>query len=105
MPIEHDFKTKYSQTGKHLEHDVRNEQHLPDKIGIHGTAVAVDFDLCIADGACIPVCPVNVFDWFETAGHPASGKKADPAREKDCIFCHACETVCPVKAILISDPA
>ncbi|MDP7473462.1 MAG: 4Fe-4S binding protein, partial [Candidatus Poseidoniia archaeon] len=25
-----------------------------------------DFDLCIADGACIDACPVEVFEWLDT---------------------------------------
>ena len=37
-------------------------------LGIYGTDVAVDFDLCIGDGACIEVCPVNVFDWRRQEG-------------------------------------
>jgi NAD-dependent dihydropyrimidine dehydrogenase PreA subunit len=37
----------------------------------------------------------------DTPGHPASAKKADPARESECIFCLACESVCPVLAIKI----
>ena len=75
-----------------------------DKLGIWGTVVGVDFDLCIADGACIDACPVDVFEWIETPTHPASDKKAIMIREGDCIICRACEEVCPVDAILITDP-
>jgi len=89
---------------KHSDHEVWGPVEPPAKLGIHGTAVAVDFDLCIADGACLEACPVNVFSWLETPGHSASAKKADPAREKDCIFCMACESVCPVVAIKITQP-
>jgi NAD-dependent dihydropyrimidine dehydrogenase PreA subunit len=35
----------------------RGEPLVP--LGIHGTAVAVDWDSCIADGGCIEVCPVQ----------------------------------------------
>ena len=35
----------------------------PTKLGIHGTTVAVDWDGCIADGACMDVCPVDLFEW------------------------------------------
>mgnify|MGYP001431745227 FL=1 len=76
-----------------------------DKLGIWGSVVGVDFDLCIADGACVDACPVDVFDWIDTPNHPASDKKAIGAREPDCIVCRACEEVCPVDAILITDPA
>ncbi|MEM4237742.1 MAG: ferredoxin family protein [Candidatus Nitrosocaldaceae archaeon] len=77
----------------------------PTKLGIHGTAVAVDFDICIGDGACIEACPVNVYEWVETPNHPLSSKKAAPAREPDCIACLACENVCPPKAIKITPGA
>jgi NAD-dependent dihydropyrimidine dehydrogenase PreA subunit len=74
----------------------------PTKIGIHGTWVAVDFDICLADGACLDACPENVFAWVDTPGHPVSEKKAAPAKEDSCIFCMACESVCPVVAIKIT---
>jgi NAD-dependent dihydropyrimidine dehydrogenase PreA subunit len=64
----------------------------------------VDFDICIADGACINACPVNVFQWLDTPGHPASEKKADPVNEQACIFCMACVNVCPVAAIDVKPP-
>ena len=73
----------------------------PGQLGIWGQAVCNDFDVCVADGACIEACPVNVFEWLETPGHPASDKKAFMVREKDCIFCMACENVCPPQAIKI----
>jgi NAD-dependent dihydropyrimidine dehydrogenase PreA subunit len=96
-----------------MGHEVRRTVQLPEKLGIHGKMVAVDFDICIADGICISVCPVNVFEWFETPGcrtPNASGlailaaKKPDPARENDCILCRACEIRCPVMAIKITQP-
>ena len=76
-----------------------------DKLGIWGSVVAVDFDICVADGACIDACPVDVFEWIDTPEHPASDKKAIMTREPDCIVCKACEEVCPVDAVLITDPA
>ena len=42
----------------------RGEEIVP--VGVHGTMVALDFDSCIADGACIEVCPVQVFQWYRT---------------------------------------
>ena len=74
-----------------------------DKLGIWGTVVGVDFDLCVADGACIDACPVEVFEWFDTPNHPASDKKAIMIREEECIICRACESVCPVEAVLITE--
>lgn len=70
-------------------------------LGVWGEFVAVDFDICIADGACIDACPVAVYEWFDTPGNPASEKKPLMAREADCIFCLACEGVCPPQAIKI----
>ena len=74
-----------------------------DKLGIWGTIVGVDFDLCVADGACIDACPVEVFEWFDTPNHSASDKKAIMIREEECIICRACESVCPVEAVLITE--
>ena len=74
------------------------------KLGIWGTVVGVDFDLCIADGACIEACPVDVYEWIDTPGHTASEKKPFMPREPDCIVCLACEEVCPVDAVLITAP-
>jgi NAD-dependent dihydropyrimidine dehydrogenase PreA subunit len=68
--------------------------------GIFGTDVAVDFDLCVGDGACIEVCPVNVFEWQGDGPQ----RKALPSRERDCIFCFGCEAVCPKFAIRITKP-
>ncbi|MDE1726311.1 MAG: 4Fe-4S binding protein [Thaumarchaeota archaeon] len=71
-------------------------------LGIWGEFVSVDFDVCIGDGACIDACPVKVYEWADFPGSPSSEKKPLMAREPDCIFCLACENVCPVQAIKIS---
>ena len=85
--------------------------------------VAVDWDSCVADGACIEACPVQVFQWYRTekdipakdvvgqtfAGTGSDVKderkdltdKADPIREHDCIWCMACVSVCPPAAIKV----
>jgi len=70
-------------------------------MGVWGEFVSVDFDICVADGACIDACPVDVYEWFDTPGNAASGKKPLMSKEPDCIFCLACEGVCPPKAIKI----
>ena len=99
----------------------RKEEQVP--LGISGTMVAVDWDSCVADGACIEACPVQVFQWYRTEKDiPAkdvvgqtfegTGKdvkderkdltdKADPIREHDCIWCMACVSVCPPNAIIV----
>ena len=93
------------------------------KLGVSGTMVAVDWDSCVGDGACIEACPVQVFQWYRTekdipaikaiketfAGTGATEKeerkdfsdKADPIREHDCIWCMACVSVCPPQAVLV----
>lgn len=117
MPqIDPEFSKHRQQVDTHQEHVVFGPVEPPEVLGIHGTAVAVDFDICIADGVCIDVCPTNVFEWLETPGTnphksypdlpPLLGeRKADPIREKDCIFCMACEVQCPVQAIKITQPS
>ena len=99
----------------------RNEQHEP--LGVSGTMVAVDWDSCVADGACIEACPVQVFQWYRTEKDIPANKvvgetfegtgssvkeerkdftdKADPVREHDCIWCMACVSVCPPQAIKV----
>jgi NAD-dependent dihydropyrimidine dehydrogenase PreA subunit len=85
--------------------------------------VAVDWDTCYAEGACIEVCPVKLYEWFRTdinipaiqaANATSSGNgsderegrvdftdKSDPIRERDCIWCMACVAVCPPQAIKV----
>ena len=43
---------------------MRGEEYVP--LGVHGTMVAVDWDSCYGDGACIEACPVQVFQWYRT---------------------------------------
>ena len=40
----------------------RGKEYVP--LGVHGIFVAMDCDSCIADGACIEACPVQVFQWY-----------------------------------------
>ena len=102
-------------------YEARGEEQVP--LGVSGTMVAVDWDSCVADGACIEACPVQVFQWYRTEkdipakdvvgqtfeGTGSSVKderkdmtdKADPIREHDCIWCMACVSVCPPQAIKV----
>ena len=114
MSIDKNFMATYAKVGTHDGDDAPIQIWAKDaeayggvgtdKLGIWGSIVAVDFDICVADGACIEACPVDVYDWLETPNHPASDKKAIMVREPDCIICRACEEVCPVVAVLITDP-
>lgn len=101
MPIDVEFKKKLSISGEHKGHPVWGEVKPPTKLGIHGKIVAVDWDLCTGDGECVNVCPVGVFEMVDTPGHPASDKKSDPVNEAQCIFCLACEAVCPAQCIKV----
>lgn len=129
--IDPDFLSKpdeYPVTGKHVEHEIRAEgkqrmdaegKPYPTKLGIHGSHVAVDWECCVADGACLDVCPVDVFEWLLNPGKKGTGNdkiiekgtpewnkyrtdKSDVVRESDCIDCMACETACPVQAIKVT---
>ena len=130
-PIDPDFLTKtaeYPETGEHNGHKILGEgvermdaddKPYPTKLGIHGTHVAVDWEGCVGDGACMDVCPVDVFEWNFNPGAKGVGTdkimergsddwnnyrtdKCDPIREQDCIYCMACETACPTLAIKIN---
>ena len=70
-------------------------------MGVWGEFCSVDFDMCIGDGACIDACPVGVYEFFDFPGNVASTKKPLQINEPDCIFCLACEGVCPPQAIKI----
>jgi NAD-dependent dihydropyrimidine dehydrogenase PreA subunit len=106
-PIDVDFKTKLKVVETFTapsSHKIKVFGHRKGNeiLGIWGEFVSVDYDICVGDGACIDACPVKVYEWAEFAGNPASDKKPLMAREPDCIFCLACENVCPVQAIKIS---
>ncbi|MFZ0224526.1 MAG: ferredoxin family protein [Candidatus Nitrosopolaris sp.] len=100
-PIDPDFKSNRQVVGTFQGIKVWGPVDPPGQLGIWGTTVTVDYDICIADGACIEACPVNVYEWLDTPGHPSSEKKTFMARENDCIFCMACENVCPPQCVKI----
>ena len=133
-PIDPDFLTKpdeYPVTSECNGHKVLAEgkvrldgegKSYPTALGIHGTHVAVDWEACIADGGCLDVCPVDVFEWYLHPGTKGMGNdkplepgsqewqvfrtdKSDPLREGDCIDCMACETACPTLAVKITPGA
>ena len=103
--------------------DYKKRGEKMEPLGITGTMVANDWDSCVADGACIEACPVQIFQWYRTdkdiSGKKATNEtfvgtgstvkeerfdftdKADPIREHDCIWCMACVSVCPPLAVLV----
>jgi protein-S-isoprenylcysteine O-methyltransferase Ste14/ferredoxin len=102
LPIDRDFQKKRKKVGKEEGIAIWGPMDPPAKLGVRGTYVAVDWDICEGCGICFEVCPVHLYDWVETSGHPTSEKKAFPARESDCVQCYACETQCPAQAIRVT---
>lgn len=93
MPIDPDF-----QAHRHAEQHGDLKVWQGGSLGIYGTSVAVDFDLCVGDGACIEVCPADVFEWHGDG----ADRKAMPTHEADCTYCFGCEAVCPKFAIRVT---
>lgn len=100
MPIDRRFQKDWQEQTTHDGHKVWTCPSA--RLGIHGTRVAVDMDICTGCMKCLAVCPVAVFVRWE----PELGKvKADPVKESDCLECLICEIICPVEAILITRSA
>jgi len=101
MPIDPNFQKNRKKVGKERGITIWGPVDPPKKLGIHGTYVAVDWDICTGCGVCLEICPLQLYEWVETSGHSTSKKKAFPAREPDCVQCYKCETKCPMQAIRI----
>jgi protein-S-isoprenylcysteine O-methyltransferase Ste14/NAD-dependent dihydropyrimidine dehydrogenase PreA subunit len=99
LAIDPDFRKKRKKVGKEEGIAVWSSMNPNEKFGIRGTAVGVDWDICSGCGICLDVCPMHVYEWRETPGHPTSEKKAFPTRERDCVQCLKCEEQCPEQAI------
>jgi protein-S-isoprenylcysteine O-methyltransferase Ste14/NAD-dependent dihydropyrimidine dehydrogenase PreA subunit len=104
LPIDPKFQKNRKNIGKEEGVAVWGLVDPPEKLGIRGTYVAVDWDICTGCGVCLKVCPGQLYEWRETSDHPVSEKKAFPTRELDCVQCYKCETQCPVQAIRIVFP-
>ena len=105
-PIDVDYKSKMRATAAFSAsgYSIKTWGRLGadnKQMGVWGEFVSVDYDICVADGACIEACPVAVYEWFDTPGNVASERKPLMSKEPDCIFCLACEGVCPPQAIKI----
>ena len=101
MPIDPSFKKDRKKVGKEEDITIWGPLDPPQRLGIRGSNVAVDWDICTGCGRCLKVCPAQLYDWKETTGHPTSEKKAFPAREPECACCYECETKCPAQAIRV----
>jgi len=107
-PIDVEYKSKMGQTAVYNVADTGVTLKTWGRVGtdngvmgVWGEIVSVDMDICVADGACIEACPVDVFEFRDFPNNPASTKKPLQIREPDCINCLACEGVCPPVAIKI----
>jgi len=99
LAIDPDFRKKRKKFGKEEGVAMWGPVNPPGELGIRGTTAGVDWDICSGCGICLNVCPMHVYEWRETPGHPTSEKKAFPARERDCVQCLKCETQCLDQAI------
>ena len=73
-PIDVDYKSKMGPTTSHNanEHSIKTWGRVGMDngiLGVWGEFVSVDYDICVADGACIDACPVGVYEWFDTPGN------------------------------------
>ena len=105
-PIDGDYKSKMKPSAVYeaAEYTIKTWGRKGTSngiMGVWGEVVAVDYDFCVADGGCLEACPVGVYEWFDSPGNPASEQKPLMSKELDCIFCLACEGVCPPQAIKI----
>jgi len=101
LPIDPDFQKKRKKIGKENGVIIWGPIDPPEKLGIRGSNVAVDWDLCTGCGICLENCPAQVYEWKETAAQPTSQKKPFPAKATKCMCCYQCEKQCPVQAIRV----
>ena len=110
-----------------LNQSFKGKNDVLDLIYTPGVAfVALDWDSCIADGAYIEACSVQVYQRYrseqnvpaiETTNATSEGidedrnrdgrkdftDKSDPIGERDCIRCMACVTVYPTQSIKVDE--
>jgi len=70
------------------------------KIYVEGS-VEVDYNLCISCMSCFEVCPNSAFFKAERKNKLGKTVKVDLNVRAACLFCGACSTACPQKAITV----
>jgi protein-S-isoprenylcysteine O-methyltransferase Ste14/NAD-dependent dihydropyrimidine dehydrogenase PreA subunit len=101
LPIDPNFQKNRKRVDKEAGVVIWGPVDPPQKLGIRGSNVAVDWDICTGCGICLNICPMQLYNWRETTGHLTSEKKPFPIRESECACCYQCETKCPVQAIRV----
>jgi formate hydrogenlyase subunit 6/NADH:ubiquinone oxidoreductase subunit I len=71
------------------------------KIYVEG-GVEIDWNLCISCMSCYEVCPNSAFFKAERKNKLGKTVKLDINVRAACLYCGACQTACPQKAITIN---
>jgi NAD-dependent dihydropyrimidine dehydrogenase PreA subunit len=69
MSIDPDFQKNRKKVGKEEGIAIWGPVLPPERLGIRGTNVAVDWDICTGCGECLEVCPVDLYEWRDTPRH------------------------------------
>jgi protein-S-isoprenylcysteine O-methyltransferase Ste14/NAD-dependent dihydropyrimidine dehydrogenase PreA subunit len=102
LPIDPKFQKNRKKVGKEESVTIWGPVDPPQTLGIRGSNVAVDWDLCTGCGVCLKVCPVQMYEWRATPNHPTSDKKPFPAKASKCMCCYRCEKQCSAEAIRVT---
>ena len=63
VPMDPDFSEKRVIVDQIEGIDVWGPVDPPESLGIAGTDVGVDWDVCEGNGICLDVCPVTLYEW------------------------------------------
>ena len=93
MPIDPDFQKNREKIGKDEGIDIWGPINSPETLGIRGTYVAVDWDLCIGCGTCDEKCPMDAITLEDNIAM---------INEDRCIGCGICAHHCPEGAMTLN---
>ena len=94
MPLDPKFQKNRKKVGKEEGITIWGPVDPPQKLGIRGSNVAVDWDLCTGCKACLKQCQFGAQFYSSTL----SKVHIDPLR---CFGCGVCRAVCPHDAIAL----